>query len=64
MEDPDVLAKQAVVEWCRLATAHSASINGGKPWSYGLIPHNAIMENQTLASLLDRFVVSSPAELA
>ena len=62
MEDLDVRAKQAAaVEWCRLATVHSASVDGGKPWTYALIPHNAIMENQTLAYLLDRFVVSSPA---
>ena len=62
MEDPDVLAKQsAAVEWCRLATAHSVSVDGGKPWSFALIPHNAIMENQTLTYLLGRFIVSSPA---
>ena len=42
----------------------SASVDGGKPWSYVLIPHNAIMENQAFAYLLGRFVVCPPAELA
>ena len=59
MKDPDVPAKQAAaVEWCRFATAHSASVDGGKPWSFALIPHDAIIEKQTLDYLLGRFAVA------
>lgn len=55
MDDPVVLAKKdAAVEWCRHATNHSRR-TGGKPWQYALIPHNAIMENQTLDYLLKRY---------
>ncbi len=42
--DPDVLSKQYVaVEWCRHASEHAASYQG-KPWTYLLIPHDAIAE--------------------
>lgn len=42
MADADVLAKKdAAVRWCEHATRHSLS-NGGKPWQYALIPHDAI----------------------
>jgi type III restriction enzyme len=55
MTDPDVLAKKAVaVEWCRHATEHAASY-GGKPWSYVLIPHDAIAENMTLEGLARKY---------
>jgi hypothetical protein len=36
------------------ATNH-ASANGGKPWKYALIPHDAIAENMTLAGLVSQF---------
>jgi type III restriction enzyme len=49
--DPDVLAKRAVaVEWCRHASDHAAAV-GGKPWTYLLIPHDAIAQNVTLEGL-------------
>lgn len=55
MTDPDVVAKKAVaVEWCRHATEHAASY-GGKPWSYVLIPHDAIAENMTLEGLARKY---------
>lgn len=55
MNDDDVLAKQAAaVQWCRHASDYMQR-NGGKPWSYTLIPHNAIAENMTLQGLVDRF---------
>ena len=42
--DPDVLAKRDVaVEWCRHASEHAANYQG-KPWTYLLIPHDAIAE--------------------
>ena len=57
MTDPDVLAKRDVaVEWCHHATDHTASY-GGKPWTYLLIPHDAIAENMTIDGLARRFSV-------
>ena len=51
MEAADVLAKkEAAVKWCSHATVY-AQENHGKPWSYLLIPHDAIAENKTLAGL-------------
>ncbi|MCC7022504.1 MAG: DEAD/DEAH box helicase family protein [Thermomicrobiales bacterium] len=58
MTDLDVLAKQtAAVAWCRRATDYAA-ISGGKPWSYALIPHDAIGENWSLRDLLNRWLVT------
>jgi type III restriction enzyme len=55
MTDPDVLAKRDVaVEWCRRASNHANSYNG-KPWSYVLIPHDAIAENMTVNGLAERY---------
>ena len=51
MEDKTVLAKaDAAATWCRHATAH-AKENGGKPWQYLLIPHDAITDNKTVQGL-------------
>ena len=51
MKDPDVLAKaRAAAEWCRRATEHERA-NGGKPWTYLLIPHDVITESKTLQGL-------------
>ena len=58
MEDPEVLAKRAAaVTWCQLATDHAAT-HDGKPWTYALIPHDAIAENWTLADLIRRWTVN------
>ena len=58
MDDADVQAKkEAAVTWCEYATKHSIE-NGGKPWSYLLIPHDAIAENMTLKGLAGGFTVS------
>ncbi|MGB3386438.1 MAG: DEAD/DEAH box helicase family protein [Pseudaminobacter sp.] len=47
----DVVAKREVaVAWCRHATDYTAGY-GGKPWTYLLIPHDAIAENMTLDGL-------------
>jgi type III restriction enzyme len=55
LDDPTVLAKKEVaVNWCRNASAY-ASANGGKPWQYALIPHDAIAENMTLKGLAKQF---------
>jgi type III restriction enzyme len=58
MEEADVLAKkESAIKWCGLATDHNLK-NGGKPWKYALIPHDAIAENMTLAGLVGRFGVN------
>jgi type III restriction enzyme len=58
MQDADVLAKRDVaIEWCRHATTHAASY-GGKPWSYLLIPHDAIAENMTIEGLVRQYAVT------
>ena len=58
MTDPDVLAKRDVaVEWCRRASDHAKSYRG-KPWTYVLIPHDAIAENMTLDGLAQRYSTS------
>jgi type III restriction enzyme len=55
MTDPDVLAKRDVaVEWCRRASDHAKTYQG-KPWTYVLIPHDAIAENMTLGGLAQRY---------
>ncbi|HXE63956.1 MAG TPA: DEAD/DEAH box helicase family protein [Bryobacteraceae bacterium] len=55
MEDPDVLAKRAAaIKWCSLASDHAVSY-GAKPWKYVLIPHEAVVDNMTIAGLADRF---------
>lgn len=59
MTDAEVLAKkEAAVTWCSRATTHALS-NGGKPWKYVLIPHDAIAENMTLAALASQFTATS-----
>lgn len=59
MDDPEVMAKRdAAVVWCAQATAHS-EIVGGKPWTYALIPHDVIQENQTAEYLVQLFAVVS-----
>lgn len=59
MTNDEVLAKQeAAVKWCKHASDYLQA-NGGKPWSYVLIPHDVIAENMTLQGLVDRFSVSS-----
>jgi type III restriction enzyme len=59
MTDSEVLAKkEAAVKWCALATNHNQA-NGGKPWKYALVPHDAIAENITLAGLVIQFGTTS-----
>ncbi len=51
MVDPTVLAKkEAAIRWCKNASDYALA-NGGKPWRYVLIPHNAIAVNMTLDGL-------------
>ncbi len=51
LEDVEVMAKaKAAAEWCGHATKHEGE-NGGKPWTYLLIPHDVITDNKTLKGL-------------
>ena len=55
MGDPTVQAKaNAATKWCNAATGHAAK-NGGKPWSYLLIPDDQILANASLDELMGRF---------
>ena len=55
MEDHEVLLKaKAAAEWCRHATEHERR-NGGKPWTYLLIPDDAIADNMTLQGFAARY---------
>ncbi|HQB53589.1 MAG TPA: DEAD/DEAH box helicase family protein [Bacteroidales bacterium] len=59
MTSPDVLAKkQAAHTWCQMATDYNKR-NGGKPWTYALIPHDAITENMTLNGLMNQYRTDS-----
>lgn len=56
LEAADVIAKRDVsVKWCQNATAH-AKTYGGKPWSYVLIPHDALADNMTLEVLVQQYL--------
>jgi len=52
VDEPRVQAKATAARaWCDAASGHARD-NGGKPWSYVLIPHDAIQENMTLKGLV------------
>jgi type III restriction enzyme len=50
----------AAVKWCEYATAHEKQ-NGGKPWSYVLIPHDVVTEAKTLQGLAAAYTKTSAA---
>lgn len=51
MTDSTVQAKaDAARTWVGYASAHAAD-NGGKPWRYALIPHDAVTDSASLAGL-------------
>jgi type III restriction enzyme len=55
LQDDVVQAKaRAAVTWCHNATEH-ARANGGKPWSYLLIPHDAVTASASLMGLTANF---------
>lgn len=55
MTDETVLAKaKAAILWCNHATKHEQA-NGGKPWFYLLIPHDAITDSKTLDGLVGAY---------
>ncbi|MCH8986162.1 MAG: flagellar basal body P-ring protein FlgI [Acidobacteria bacterium] len=54
VNDDEVQAKaQAAAVWCKHATAVAA-----KPWSYLLIPHDAITDNKTMQGLASAYTFS------
>jgi type III restriction enzyme len=55
MEDGEVVVKKdSAVRWCQHASDH-ATQNGGNPWKYLLIPHDAIAENMSIKGLAAQF---------
>lgn len=57
MEHEEVRAKaRAAVTWCKHATDHECA-HDGKPWSYLLIPDEAITANRTLRGLAGAFTL-------
>jgi type III restriction enzyme len=53
----EVLAKKdPAVRWCQHASDHAGK-NGGKPWKYVLMPHDAVAENMTIQWLAAQFSV-------
>ncbi|MGG1518478.1 DEAD/DEAH box helicase family protein [Paenibacillus oryzisoli] len=47
---------KAVVKWCQHATEHELQ-NGGKAWSYLLVPHSEILDNMTIEGLKARYII-------
>jgi type III restriction enzyme len=59
MTASDVKAKaDAATTWCRNASAYSQA-QGGKPWKYLLLPHDAVAHNATVSALAGRYSVAS-----
>lgn len=57
MDDATVAEKtRAAVKWVGFANDH-AKQNGGKPWSYSLVPADAILPSSTLEGIAARFGV-------
>lgn len=55
MSDPVVQAKaKAAQKWVHYANDH-AKETGGKPWTYVLVPHDAVKPSATLASLVSAY---------
>ncbi len=46
--------KRAAVEWCQRAIEHARE-HSANPWTYVLIPHEAIKDNMTLAGLVAQY---------
>ena len=60
MTDPIVQAKaRAASKWVGYAHAH-ATETGGKPWTYALVPHDAVGPSATLAGLIARYGLTIP----
>jgi type III restriction enzyme len=51
---------EAALEYCKHATDYTAK-NGGKPWKYVLIPHNAVLANMSFENLMRGFAKADSA---
>ena len=59
LEDAEVEAKaQAAILWCQRASDFAAE-NGDKPWTYLLIPGQAVAENRSVEWLAQLYARSS-----
>ncbi len=47
---------RSAIEYCRNATEYTSQ-NGGKPWKYVLIPHNAVQLNMSFDFLVREYVI-------
>ena len=57
IEASEVKAKSdAAATWCTNASQYSQA-QGGKPWKYLLVPHDAVAHNATLGALVNRCAV-------
>lgn len=57
-DDEEVKSKtKAAVTWCKHASDDHENGNGGKPWTYLLIPHDAVAGNMTMSGLVATFTV-------
>ena len=55
MDADDVQRKsKAAIKYCEDATNDTTS-HGGKPWTYVLIPHDAVMINMSFGVLVERY---------
>ncbi|NLT52255.1 MAG: DEAD/DEAH box helicase family protein [Ignavibacteria bacterium] len=55
IDDSEVQDKaKAAKEYCKYASEYN-SVNGGKPWKYVLIPHNAVLFNMSIKYLFESF---------
>lgn len=60
MDSAEVMDKsKAAVTWCEHAGTHEKQV-GGKPWSYLLIPHDAVTEAKTIQGLAAAYTKKAP----
>jgi type III restriction enzyme len=60
IESAEVKEKaNAAIEWCEHASKHETAF-GGKPWSYLLIPHDAVDEAKTIQGLAAAYTIRAP----
>ena len=56
INDEDVQAKaKAAVKYCNYASEYTAE-NGGKPWSYVLIPHDKVAKNSSFKGVISQYI--------
>src|SRR5690606_24670359 len=59
INDPVVQAKaKAARKWVHYANEHARD-TGGKPWTYVLVPHDAVSPSATLGSLVSTYALGT-----